>query len=195
MFAWGLNASGQCGQPSSSSSVSRPTLIEGLQEAIRVAGGSHHSLALTKNGKIFSWGGNQCGELGRRASGASHEIGPVDGGKTVFASISSKAQVCAAIDAAGSLWVWGFLQGEGATAHAKAPRQCKLGSSKRDQIVVKVWFLSSLLSCQSVFFRWNVGKRMFCCFARGKTSEDSPWASWRIFQRRWRYNFLVILKN
>ena len=44
-----------------------PTLIEGAIQGkfvTDVACGSHHSLCLTKDGDIYAWGQNNCGQIG-----------------------------------------------------------------------------------------------------------------------------------
>jgi alpha-tubulin suppressor-like RCC1 family protein len=68
LYAWGLNESGQLGD-GSVISRNRPTLIafSGLQmgETIQsVSAGSHHSIAVTTNGRVYAWGRNSNRELG-----------------------------------------------------------------------------------------------------------------------------------
>jgi regulator of chromosome condensation len=74
-FAWGLNQFGQCGVGeggTDGASVTTPSIVEGLrgEEVVWIGGGEHHSLARTKEGKLFSWGrldihqlGIPCGKL------------------------------------------------------------------------------------------------------------------------------------
>jgi alpha-tubulin suppressor-like RCC1 family protein/AmiR/NasT family two-component response regulator len=127
VFCWGWNAAGQCGVPQQQcDTVSQPTLLEGLQGIVKVAGGSAHSLALANTGKVFSWGSATSGQLGRSVSGsATPKPGQVEGpmAKSLVCSVSCGAASSAATDDQGSVWVWGCLQGEGYTSHAKLPRQ------------------------------------------------------------------------
>ena len=37
---------------------------EGEEEAVKVAGGEHHTIALTASGRVYCWGRNDEGELG-----------------------------------------------------------------------------------------------------------------------------------
>jgi regulator of chromosome condensation len=68
-FAWGLNQFGQCGVGQGGedgASVTTPTLVQGLKgyEISWIGGGEHHSLALTSDGKLLSWGRLDINQLG-----------------------------------------------------------------------------------------------------------------------------------
>ena len=122
VFCWGWNESGQCGQAVSVKYVSTPSKVKGLKDIEQVAGGSHHSLALKKGGKVLSWGGNTRGELGRRVFGQSHSPSVIDS-LPVCVSISASLMVCSAVDSHGCPWVWGALQGEDFLTNARTPRK------------------------------------------------------------------------
>jgi alpha-tubulin suppressor-like RCC1 family protein len=68
VVAWGQNKLGQLGNGLYSDSSSfAPVLIAGgtqLSDVIAIATGSYHNLALTADGKVFSWGSNSNGQLG-----------------------------------------------------------------------------------------------------------------------------------
>ncbi|MDB6112916.1 MAG: hypothetical protein JWR69_4666, partial [Pedosphaera sp.] len=51
VWAWGYNASGQCNVPAD------------LTNAIAIAGGESHSLALRSDGTVVAWGGNNYGQI------------------------------------------------------------------------------------------------------------------------------------
>ena len=65
VFGWGLNNHGQLGI-GNKENTSIPTLIkkfEGMDITL-IAGGEHHSIAVTNEGKVYCWGRNdeaQCG--------------------------------------------------------------------------------------------------------------------------------------
>ena len=68
-FAWGLNQFGQCGVGEGGedgASVTSPTIVEGLKgyDITWIGGGEHHSLALTADGKLLSWGRLDICQLG-----------------------------------------------------------------------------------------------------------------------------------
>ncbi len=68
LYAWGLNSYGQLGlAPSDTTSESSPTLVDmpsGVS-ATQLAAGLYHSMAVGSDGKLYAWGYNADGELGR----------------------------------------------------------------------------------------------------------------------------------
>lgn len=68
-FAWGLNQFGQCGVDEGvedGATITTPTIVEGLRgyDIVWIGGGEHHSLALTRDGKVLSWGRLDINQLG-----------------------------------------------------------------------------------------------------------------------------------
>lgn len=70
VYAWGANNFGQLGMPDeageSNASHLKPRVVESLRDynIVSIAGGEHHSLASTTDGKLLTWGridGNQVG--------------------------------------------------------------------------------------------------------------------------------------
>ncbi|XP_053719286.1 alsin isoform X1 [Synchiropus splendidus] len=65
VWTWGQ---GECGQLGHGDNLSRslPSCIKSLdnKEVVRIAAGAHHSMALTAQSQVFSWGSNSCGQLG-----------------------------------------------------------------------------------------------------------------------------------
>ena len=66
LYACGWNVNGQLGIGKSGEDTGTiiPTLIESENNFTQIAYGTLHSLALTSNGKIYSWGSNRWGQLG-----------------------------------------------------------------------------------------------------------------------------------
>ncbi|XP_027878027.1 alsin-like isoform X1 [Xiphophorus couchianus] len=66
VWSWGRGSEGQLGHGDQLARL-QPLCINSLtgQEVIKVAAGSHHSLALTAQCQVYSWGSNLCGQLGR----------------------------------------------------------------------------------------------------------------------------------
>ncbi|XP_039591074.1 probable E3 ubiquitin-protein ligase HERC4 isoform X2 [Polypterus senegalus] len=66
VFAWGLASDGQLGLSGAEECIRVPKNIKSLSEIqiVQVACGYYHSLALSKDSKIFSWGQNKYGQLG-----------------------------------------------------------------------------------------------------------------------------------
>lgn len=70
VYAWGLNNFGELGIEGNmgvdDATVLQPTLVESLADhkIVDIAGGEHHSVALTEDGEVLVWGrmdANQCG--------------------------------------------------------------------------------------------------------------------------------------
>lgn len=67
LFVWGSNSSGQCGlENDSSANYLMPKLVKSLatKQIVQIACGQLHSLALTNNGELYSFGSNSYGQLG-----------------------------------------------------------------------------------------------------------------------------------
>ncbi|KAM9828663.1 alsin isoform 1-T1 [Syngnathus typhle] len=69
VWSWGQGQHGQLGH-GDNADRSQPLCIKSLnsKEVVRVAAGSHHSLALTAQSQLLSWGSNSQGQLGHMES-------------------------------------------------------------------------------------------------------------------------------
>lgn len=82
VYAWGSNRFGQLGSSSGNgSSVSStirllPRKIEDLKKSfiVKVAAGSRHSVCLTRQGEVLTWGDNSLGQLGVNGSCGNGKI-------------------------------------------------------------------------------------------------------------------------
>ncbi|XP_072301246.1 alsin-like isoform X3 [Eucyclogobius newberryi] len=65
VWSWGRGSEGQLGHGDQLARL-QPLCIKPLtgEEVIKVAAGSHHSLAITAHCQVYSWGSNMCGQLG-----------------------------------------------------------------------------------------------------------------------------------
>lgn len=63
IFAWGLNTYGQLGTGSTKIDNCKPEIIKEFEnlDILQIAGGEHHSIACTKDGRVFCWGRNDEG--------------------------------------------------------------------------------------------------------------------------------------
>ncbi|MGZ6968341.1 MAG: ATP-binding cassette domain-containing protein [Acidimicrobiia bacterium] len=74
LYAWGDNEGGKLGIGSSTVKVTSPTRVPGLSDVVAVATGgggrsdAAHTLALTGDGTVYSWGTNEHGQLGNGES-------------------------------------------------------------------------------------------------------------------------------
>uniref|UniRef100_A0A3Q4MSH2 Alsin Rho guanine nucleotide exchange factor ALS2 b n=1 Tax=Neolamprologus brichardi TaxID=32507 RepID=A0A3Q4MSH2_NEOBR len=69
VWSWGHGEHGQLGHGDNLARL-QPLCIKSLnnKEVVRVAAGNHHSLALTAQSQVFSWGSNSSGQLGHMES-------------------------------------------------------------------------------------------------------------------------------
>eukprot|EP00887_Chlorella_sp_A99_P000575 scaffold17.g575.t1 len=132
VFAFGLNNYGQLALPSQArpwrrswgsqylrgrgAPVFAPTLVKSLEGkgVAAVRSGQHHTLVLTRQGRLLSFGRPTYGRLGQRdadvaADAACPEPKPVDGlGDVEVAGAAAGLAVSGAVSAAGAAWLWGF---------------------------------------------------------------------------------------
>lgn len=66
LFAWGQNLHGQIGVGRRFPSTSTPQMVEHLigVPLVQISAGEAYSMALSMSGNIYSWGKNDCGQLG-----------------------------------------------------------------------------------------------------------------------------------
>src|SRR5690554_4979290 len=66
-YAWGLNTYGQCGDENpKTENIPSVAPIEALEEErfVDIQGGEHHTIALTKDGKVYKFGRSDSHQLG-----------------------------------------------------------------------------------------------------------------------------------
>ena len=80
-YAWGLNNHGQCGQEPGEP-CHQPMLVPGLEgvKIIKACGGEHHSMLLSEDGHVYTFGKGDYGQLGFNVDAikAQHDIGDSD---------------------------------------------------------------------------------------------------------------------
>jgi len=94
---------------------------------VAVTGGANFSCALTNDGRVWCWGANDVGQMGRGTKGASIETpNRIDSLSNVVEIDGGTDQICARL-ANGEVWCWGgnsFGQlGDGTTTDRSSPTQ------------------------------------------------------------------------
>jgi len=114
VWAWGLNDDNQLGVSSTTYyTINTPTLVMGGTNAVAVAAGPHHSMALTSGSAVLTWGDNTYGELGYAgSSGTTPEPVSIGGSAKPIAiaaggSFISAGYFSLALTSDGSVWAWG----------------------------------------------------------------------------------------
>lgn len=114
VWAWGLNNYGQLGMPGQEP-VYTPHVATNLQAhtVTQLRGGQHHTLALTQEGQLLSFGRPTYGRLGRldvaaSSDNAAYEAMPVDGldGFSVV-GMSADIMVSGCFTSNGDAYLWG----------------------------------------------------------------------------------------
>ena len=114
IFAWGCNKYGQLGEVPSDDPCPKPMKISYFTGSssdkfvVEISTGGLFSAARTKSGKVFCWGANTHGELGR-ATKHSYKPKEVVGLPPNIISIQCGDQRCCALSDTGICWVWGRL--------------------------------------------------------------------------------------
>ena len=120
MYAWGSNSRGQLGDGTSTQRnypirvVTTGTPIEG-KRVVKVAAGYDTSFAITSDGKLYSWGENNHGQLGRGSVSIIFNPTPQEvvtagtpmSGKKIVDIVSNQATTLA-LDSDGVLYSWGY---------------------------------------------------------------------------------------
>jgi hypothetical protein len=107
VWSWGDNEFGQLGIGNSdviNSSV--PRLVEDVYGVVAVAVGNKHSLALTDEGLVWSWGDNKVGQIGHTNQTESF-VPKLIHGLTNVVSIASGYNHSMALKEDGTVWTWG----------------------------------------------------------------------------------------
>jgi alpha-tubulin suppressor-like RCC1 family protein len=106
VWGWGDGSSGQLGSNvCDGCSANLPTPVAGISNVIAIAAGLQHSIAVTADNTLWTWGDNSNGELGRSgsnavpgqvfASGLSNNVVAIAGGEYFTLAVTSNGQVFA----------------------------------------------------------------------------------------------------
>ncbi|NTX10843.1 hypothetical protein HUA76_08610 [Myxococcus sp. CA056] len=108
VFAWGKNDFGQVGLGMAGGTVLLPTQVAALSGIRAIAANGNFSLALGQDGRVWAWGQNASGQVGKGTAPTSAEPTPreVNSLPTIRA-IAAGHNHALALDADGKVWAWG----------------------------------------------------------------------------------------
>jgi alpha-tubulin suppressor-like RCC1 family protein len=179
LFAWGYGEYGQLGNGTQSSS-SVPVLVSGGAMAgktvVAMDAGTGHSVALTSDGGVFTWGINSSGQLGdgtftsRLFPQAIDRSGALSG-KTIT-SVSAGREFTLALTSDGQVFAWGDNSrnqlGDGTAVNRPLPVLVRLDAAGPIASIETGYFHSGAITATGSVFLW--GDNNFGQLGDGTTS-------------------------
>ena len=115
VLCWGDNSSGQLGAPLSMARSGAPRPVAGIPAMKKVAAGFAHTCAVEKaNPRVWCWGTNRCGQLGRGTIEMApipvpRKIDPVGGGglEVDAVEVAAGGDHTCAVESGGAVYCWG----------------------------------------------------------------------------------------
>jgi len=107
LWAWGDNSKGEVGLGDTKDLYLKPTQIGKDTDWEQVSAGFFYSLALKKDGTLWSWGDNSYYELGRTTTGIMDTVITKVSNDTDWVSASTGCIFAFALKKDGTLWGWG----------------------------------------------------------------------------------------
>lgn len=187
LWSWGDNGSGQLGRRDAGGEASQdPRIVRSLQDSkvSQVSAGAAHSLAVTREGEVYSWGEGSSGRLGHGAPKSSffdmfshqseHEPRKIRSLETLkIEKVSAGHMHSACVDSEGRLFVFGngrHLQlGTGRADDATKPTAIRLPGSIWDVSCGGLHTMSTLHTGQT--FVWGADQNG--CLGLGSSARHA----------------------
>jgi len=108
LWTWGENSNGQLGIDSTVDMSSPVRVSGGFVTWSQVNSGFNHIAAIKTDGTLWTWGCNNCGQLGDYTTVSRSSPGTTAGGGTNWCQVSAGSLHTAATKTDGTLWTWGL---------------------------------------------------------------------------------------
>ena len=164
LWSWGSGGQGRLGHGDQQNQL-LPKKVEAFagQRAVTVSAGVSHSLALTADGALWSWGGGLSGKLGHGDEQGQLLPKKVEGlaGQRVLA-VSAGEVHSLALAADGAVWSWGGgaggRLGHGDRQNQLLPKQVEAFADQRVVAVSAGGVHSLALTADGAVFAWGKGE-------------------------------------
>ena len=149
LYMWGNNTSAQLGDGTQTPSyVPIQPKFERPVQIKQVAMGRQHTIALTEDGDVYTWGWNNSGQLGNGTTTSSNTPVQIQIGDGVRVSqVYADNYSSAALTADGQLYVWGKNDcgqfGDGSVAKSSTPVKVELSNRVKEFVL----YDSSCMAC------------------------------------------------
>ncbi|HEX9092974.1 MAG TPA: hypothetical protein VF902_03240, partial [Coriobacteriia bacterium] len=173
LYAWGRNDSGQIGIDATGPPQATPSRVGTGTDWVAVAGGHSFTVAIKRDGTLWTWGANQTGQLGSGSISATPTLVPTQvGGDTDWASVSGAYLHALAVKQDGSLWTWGAnfsgQLGLGSGAPTVSPSPSRVGTGTDWTMAVGANQTSVALRRDGTLWTWGAD-------AYGQLGDGLPW--------------------
>ena len=128
------------------------------ERAVSVAAGDGHSLALTANGAVWSWGDGYDGKLGHGDEQHQWQPKKVEAFGEPVVAVSAGGSHSLALAANGSVWSWGYgLYGQPGPSNQRQPKKVQALAGQRVVAVAAGTFHNLALSAGGAIWSWGSG--------------------------------------
>ena len=170
VYSWGYNGNGELGNGTMASSpvpvaVDTTGVLKG-KTITAISAGADFTLALASDGTVYSWGYNDCGQLGNGTTDSSSVPMPVDmtgalNGKIITA-INAGSGYALALASDGTLYGWGYNNdgelGNNSTTSSLAPTAVDIPDGKKIVKISSGYTTGLALASDNTLYSWGLNQ-------------------------------------